>query len=79
MYYSLLTDGKMNCTLAGIDRQAEELFSRLMKQMAEREGVTEAVKARDQMALVGRIFKIRNACNQILSAQIVVRIPRQSE
>ncbi len=46
LYYNLLTDGKLNRYLADIDRQAEELFSRLVKQMAEQEGMTEAIKRR---------------------------------
>ena len=45
LYYNLLTSGKLNAHLTEIDRQAEEMFSRLVKQMAEREGVTEQLKA----------------------------------
>lgn len=46
-YVTLLTSGRLNSYLADIDRQAEELFSRLVKQMAEAEGVTETLKATD--------------------------------
>lgn len=49
-YYNLLTSGKLNNYLADIDRQAEEMFYQLVKQMSEREGVTEALKAQEQMA-----------------------------
>ena len=49
LYYNLLTSGKLNAHLAEIDRQAEEMYFRLVKQMAEREGVTELLKAKDQM------------------------------
>ena len=52
LYISLLTSGKLNGYLADIDRQAEELFSRLVKQMKEAEGVTETLQAADQMVWV---------------------------
>ena len=52
-YANLLTSGKMNAYLADIDRQAEEMFERLIKQMATAEGVTEELKAINQMAWVG--------------------------
>ena len=54
-YYILLTSGKLNDYLADIDRQAEELFSRPVKQLAEKEGVTEALKAENQMLWVQRM------------------------
>ncbi|HIU35971.1 MAG TPA: TnpV protein, partial [Candidatus Fimenecus excrementigallinarum] len=60
LYYNLLTSGKLNAHLAEIDRQAEEMFFRLVKQMAEREGVTEQLKAQNQMEWVGRMNNIRN-------------------
>ncbi len=71
LYYSLLTDGKLNSYLANVDRQAEELFSRLVKQMAEREGVTEVLKARDQMAWVGRMKNIRNRAMEIVNNSLI--------
>ena len=54
-YSNLLTSGKLNSYLADIDRQAEEMFSRLVKQMAECEGVTEQLKAENQLEWVGQI------------------------
>ena len=60
-YGNLLTSGKMNAYLADIDRQAEELFLRLVKQMAEAEGVTEALKAENQMLWVQKMNNLRNA------------------
>ena len=51
-YTNLLTSGKLNSYLADIDRQAEEMFSRLVKQLSEREGVTEKLKADNQMKWV---------------------------
>ena len=49
LYLNLLTSGKLNGHLADIDKQAEEMFSRFVKQMAEREGVTEKLKVDNQM------------------------------
>ena len=53
-YTNLLTTGKLNSYLADIDKQAEDMFLRLVKQMAEREGVTEQLKAENQMEWVGQ-------------------------
>lgn len=50
LYINLLTSAKLNSHLAEIDEQAEEMFFRLVKQMAENEGVSEQLKATDQMA-----------------------------
>ena len=71
MYYSLLTDGKLNRYLAGIDWQAEEMFLRMVKQMAEREGVTEALKAQDQMAWVGKMNNIQNRAMEIVNNELI--------
>ena len=70
-YTTLLTSGKLNDYLADIDRQAEELFSRLVKQMAEAEGVTEALKAADPMAWVGRMNNIRNRAMEIVNTELI--------
>ena len=53
--YILLTSGKLNSYLADIDRQAEEMFPRLVKELAEKEGVTEAIKAENQMLWVQKM------------------------
>ena len=71
LYYNLLTSGKLNAHLAGIDRQAEDMFFRLVKQMAEREGVTEQLKAQNQMEWVGRMNNIRNGVAEIIYAEII--------
>ena len=71
LYTNLLTACKLNGYLAGIDRQAEEMFSRLVKQMAECEGVTEALKAQDQMAWVGRMNNIRNRATEIVNNNLI--------
>ncbi len=72
LYTSLLTSGKLNGYLADIDRQAEELFSRLVKQMAEAEGVTETLKADDPMEWVGRVNNIRNRATEIINTEIIL-------
>ena len=74
MYYSLLTDGKLNRYLAKIDRQAEEMFSRLIKQLAEREGVAEALKSQDQMVWVGKMNSIRERVTEIINSKIIFHI-----
>ena len=70
-YATLLTSGKLNGYLADIDRQAEELFSRLVKQMAETEGVTEQLKADNQMEWVGRMNNIRSRAMEIVNSELI--------
>lgn len=70
-YATLLTSGKLNSYLADIDRQAEELFSRLVKQMAAMEGVTEQLKAGNQMEWVGRMNNIRNRAMEIVNTELI--------
>ena len=71
LYTNLLTSGKLNGYLVDIDKQAEEMFSRLIRQMAEREGVTEALKAENQMAWVGRMNNIRSRATEIINHDII--------
>ena len=71
LYYNLLTSGKLNAYLAGIDRQAEDMFFRLVKQMAEREGVTEQLKVQNQIEWVSRINNIRNRAIEVANMDIV--------
>ena len=70
-YTMLLTNGKLNSYLADIDKQAEEMFSRLVKQLAEREGMTEALKAENQMLWIGRMANIRNRAMEIVNADLI--------
>ena len=67
----LQISGKLNGYLAAIDRQAEETFERLIKQMAAAEGVTERLKATDQMAWVGKMNSIRNLANEIVNNELI--------
>ena len=71
VYADLLTSGKLNGYLADIDRQAEEMFSRLVKQMAEVEDVNEKLKADDMMTWVGKMNGIRNRAAEIVNAELV--------
>ena len=69
-YYILLTSGKLNRQLADIDRQAEEMFPRLVKELAEKEGVTEKLKAADQMAWVRQMNNIRSRAIEVISKEL---------
>ena len=71
IYTNLLTSGKLNSYLADIDKQAEDRFLRLVKQMAEREGVTEQLKVENQMEWVGRMNNIRNRAMEIVNAELI--------
>ena len=71
LYLNLLTSGKLNGYLADIDKQAEDMFSQLVKQMAESEGVSEQLKADNQMEWVGRMNNIRCRANEIIYKEIV--------
>lgn len=70
-YATLLTDGKLNSYLAGIDRQAEEMFLRLVKQMAEVEGVTEPLKAADPLEWVGRMNNIQSRAREVVNSELI--------
>ena len=71
LYLNLLTSGKLNSYLAEIDQQAEDMFFRLVKQMAEREGVSETLKSENQMEWVQRINSIRNRAIEIVNTGII--------
>ena len=71
LYTNLLTSGKLNSHLADINRQAEEMFSRLVKQMAMRESVTEQLKADNQMEWVARMNNIRSRAAEIVNAEVI--------
>ena len=70
-YTTLLTSGRLNVYFADIDGQAEELFSLLVKQMAEREGVTEKLKEENQALWVGQINNIRNRAAEIVNTELI--------
>ena len=70
-YANLLTSGELNAYLADIDRQAEELFLRLAKQTADAEGITEKLKASDQMEWVGRMYSCRDHASETVYHQVI--------
>ena len=70
-YTNLLTSCKLTAYLADIDEQAEELFFRLVKQLAEKEGVTEQLKAENQMLWVKRMNYIRNRAEEIVYTELI--------
>ena len=70
-YGNLLTSGKMNAYLADIDRQTEELFLRLVKQMADAEGITEKLKVSNQMEWVRRMNNIRNRAFEVVLTDFI--------
>ena len=70
LYYNLLSSGKLNAHLAEIDRQAEEIFSRLVKQLAEKENVTEKLKAENQMLWLQRMNNIRSRAREVVNTEI---------
>ena len=71
LYINLLTSGKLNEHLADIDKQAEDMFFLLVKQMAEREGVTEQLKADNQMEWVAQMNNIHNRATEKVRAEII--------
>ena len=70
-YANLLTSGELNAYLADIDRQAEELFLRLVKQYADAEGVTERLKASESQSWVRKMNGIRHRANEVVMQEIV--------
>ena len=70
-YTNLLTSGKLTDYLADIDEQAEDMFFRLVKQMADREGVTEQLKKDNQMEWVARMNNIRSRAIEIINADLI--------
>ena len=70
-YHNLLTSGKLNGYLSDLDKQAEDMFSRLVKQMAEREGVTERLKAENQMEWVRQMNNLRSRASEIINSNLI--------
>ena len=71
LYINLLTSGKLNSYLADVDRQAEEMFEMLVKQMSEVEGINEHLKATDQMAWVGKMNNLRSRAFEVVVADFI--------
>lgn len=71
VYMTLLVSGKLNSYLVEVDNQASEMFVLLMKQLAEKEGITEQLKAQDQLAWVGAMNNIRNTAEEIVNTEVL--------
>ena len=71
LYTNLLTSGKLNSHLVEINKQAEKLYFRLVKQFAESEGVTEQLKAGNPMEWVGRMGNIESRCREIVNSEVL--------
>lgn len=71
LYYSLFTSGNLHSHLADVEGQAQEMFEQLAKQMAEKQGVTEALKAGDMIAWVRKMNNIRNAAEEAIYNEII--------
>ena len=72
-YYNLLTSGKLNSYLADIEEQAQNLFSRLVKDLAKKENVMEKLKSDNPMLWVQKMNKIRNQATEIVNEQVIYR------
>lgn len=70
LYYNLLTSGKLHSHLADIEEQAQQLFLRLVKELAEKEGVTEQLKSDDQIAWVRQMNNIRSRAIEVISKEL---------
>ena len=70
-YTNLMISGKLNGYLADVDKQAEEMFFRLVKQRAEREGITEKLKVEHPMEWVGKMNSLREAATEIVNTEMI--------
>lgn len=74
LYYNLLTSGKLNSYLVDIEQQAQDLFLRLVKDLAEKENVTEELKSTDMMLWVQKMNNIRNCATEIVNAKMIYTV-----
>ncbi len=73
LYYNLLTSGKLHSHLADIEEQAQQLFLRLVKEHAEKKGVTEQLKVENAMLWVRKMNSIRNRATEIVNIEVIYR------
>lgn len=74
LYYNLLTSGKLNSYLADIEQQAQNLFLRLVKDLAEKENVTEELKSTDMMLCVQKMNNICNRATEKVNAELIYTV-----
>ena len=77
LYYNLLTSSKLNSYLADIEQQAQQLFLRLVKDLAEQENLTEELKATDMMLWIQKMNNIRNRATEIINAELIYTVKTQ--
>ena len=71
VYLNLLTSGRLNEYLASVDKQAEDLFSRLVKEYADRQGVTERLKEENQLLWVQKMNNIRACVREVVESEVI--------
>ena len=71
LYYNLLTSGKLHSHLADIEEQAQDLFSRIVNEHAEKEGITEQLKATDSMKWVQKMNNIRERVTEMVNTEAI--------
>ncbi len=74
LYYNLLTGGKLNSYLADIEQQAQDLFLRLVKELAEKENVNEELKAENLMLWVQKMNNIRNRAIEVVNTKLIFTV-----
>ena len=74
LYYNLLTSGKLNSYLVDIEQQAQQLFLRLVKDLAEKENVTEELKSTNMMLWVQKMNNIRNRATEIVNTELIFTV-----
>ena len=77
LYYNLLTSGKLNSYLVDIEQHAQDLFLRLVKDLAEKENITEELKSTDMMLWVQKMNNIRNRAMEIVNAELIYTVSTQ--
>ncbi len=73
LYNSMLYSGTLNAHLEEVDCSASEMFDRLVRQMAQQQGITEALKAQDQITWVGAMNNIHNAATEIVIQELITK------
>ena len=74
LYYNLLTSGKLNSYLTDIEQQAQQLFLRMVNDFAEKENVTEKLKAENKMLWVQRMNSIRNRATEVVNTKLIFTV-----
>lgn len=74
LYFNLLTSGKLNSYLADIEQQTQDLFIRLVKDLAEKENVKEKLKSTDMMLWVQKMNNVRDRATEIVNADIIYKV-----